>query len=438
MDRKEFLSSEYGIDCSGTVLVTEKLQALIDDAAAAGGRAVLKRGTYLTGALFLKSGLEFTMEEGCILKGTTDESQYPLIETRVAGIEMKWPAAVLNCNHQRGVSVTGKGVINGQGPYWWEKYWGKDRKGGMRGEYDAKGLRWAADYDCTRVRNVVIFDSSEVLLKDFTSEQSGFWNVHICYCSHVHVDGIRIAGNAGSPSTDGIDIDSSSHVLVENCETSCDDDSICIKSGRDADGLRTARPSHHITIRNCRIHAGFGVTLGSELSGGIEDVIIRDLQYEGTDCGFRIKSSRPRRGYIKNILVENLQMKNVKYPFHICLDWNPAYCTCELPDGYEGEVPESWRKLLEPVPEDEPLTHVSNITVRNVRAENDAGYSGISRAFDIEGYREQPIESVKLSDIHMSVREFGRISYVKELQMDHVTIEVAGDRDTANDTYDNR
>lgn len=437
--RPVFKTSDRNIDHTGQTLVTGELQQLIDDTAAAGGILLLEKGIYQTASLFLKSNMEFCFEDGAVLLATTDESQYLIEKTRVAGIEMDWYLGVLNCNHQTDVVVSGNGIIDGQGEYWWDKYWGSDTNGGMRKEYDAKGLRWACDYDCMRVRNVVVMESTGITLKDFTSTRSGFWNIHICYSSQIHVDGIKItACGAHSPSTDGIDIDSCDHVLVENCVTSCNDDSICIKSGRDADGIRVNRPCHDITIQNCEILAGFGVTIGSEVSGGVYGITLKNLSYRGTDCGFRIKSSIARRGYIKDIVVDGLKMVNVKYPIHLFLNWNPAYSYCNLPEGYKGDIPSSWERLLEPIPDEIPYTQVSDIQISNVEAYNEEGYEGISRAFQIEGFGQEPIRRVSLKDITISSKEFGIINYVEDIHFDHVSVSISEALDEANNEYDNQ
>ena len=439
MMRPMIKTSDYVIDRTGETLVTKELQNLIDRAARENGVLLLEKGTYLTASLFLKSHMEFRFEEGAVLLGTTDESQYPVIPTRVAGIEMDWYPGILNCNQQTDVTISGQGTIDGQGEYWWRKYWGDDLKSGMRKDYDARGLRWACDYDCMRVRNVVVMESENITLKDFASTRSGFWNVHICYSSQIHVDGIRITScGLHSPSTDGIDIDSCHHVLVENCVTSCNDDSICIKSGRDADGLRVNRPCHDITVQNCEILAGFGVTIGSEVSGGVHDIILRNIRYKGTDCGFRIKSSIARRGYIKDVLVENLEMINVKYPFHLFLNWNPAYSYCELPEGYEGRISDSWKKLLEQIPDTIPKTEVSNLTIRNVKAYNEPDYDGISRAFHMEGFEDMPMKQITFQNVSLECKEFGVINYVQGMQWQKVNVSVSQARDEKNDDYDNR
>ncbi len=433
-----FKTSDIKIDNTGESIVTKELQYLIDEAAKVNGKVILKSGKYQTAALFLKSNIEFCIEENAILLGTTNEDLYYDVKTRVAGIEMDWYPGILNCDNAENVIISGKGIINGNGPYWWNKYWGEDQKSGMRQIYDAKGLRFACDYDCKRVRNVVISNSKNIELKDFTSTDSGFWNVHVLYSKDVVIDGIKIDSHGvHSPSTDGIDIDSSSNVIIKNCITNCNDDSICIKSGRDYDGIRVNRPCHDIIVENCTILAGFGVTIGSEVSGGVYNVILRNLKYKGTDCGFRIKSSFPRKGYIKDVLIENLEMINVKYPFHMYLNWNPNYSICTLPNDYKGIIPTHWKTLIAST-EGYENTKVENITIRNVKAFNEDNYAGISRAFNIEGYEDVPIENIILEDVMLSCKEYGIINYVKNIQFNNVSVSVSSSRDEKNDDYDNR
>ena len=311
------------IQADGKTIVTESLQKIIDKAHDDNATLVITKGKYLTASIFIRSNMNVIFEDGAELIGTTDEKEYLIIDTRIAGIEMKAYPGILNVNDAENVVISGRGTISGQGRYWWDKYWGEDEKSGYRGEYDAKGLRWAADYDCRRLRNIVVMNSRNITIKDLISSEPGFWNLHVLYSEHVVIDNVFInAGDPHGPSTDGIDIDSSSDVIVRNCTTNTNDDSICIKSGRDADGYRIGRPCHHVTVENCHILSGFGVTIGSEISGGIHDIVLRGLTFENTDCGFRIKSSHPRRGYIRNVIATDLKMINVRYPVHICLDWN--------------------------------------------------------------------------------------------------------------------
>lgn len=421
--RKEFSVKDYGAIGNGKNLDTRAIQDAIDAASREGGKVVLSEGTYLSGSLFLKSNMEFYLDKGAVLLGAQEEEQYPVVPSRVAGVEMEWPAGLLNIMNAKDVVVSGPGTIDGQGEYWWHKYWGHDRRGGMRKNYEAEGLRWAVDYDCTRPRNVIVIYSENITLRDFNCLRSGFWNIHLCYSSHVHVDSVSIGENAG-PSTDGIDIDSCNQVLIERCTIACNDDSICVKSGRDADGLRVNRVCENVEIRNCRLLVGAGITLGSETSGGIRNVLIKDNFYEGTDNGFRIKSARTRGGVIENITVENLEMVDVRHVFSFLLDWNPSYSYCNLPEDYKGEVSERWQKLVEHVPIEKGIPLVKNINIRNVRASLSEDYQGNSKAFEVEAFEGFPMEHITFENICITAREFGNIKSIKNWSFQNLEISI--------------
>lgn len=388
-------------------------------------QVIVPCGTYLVGSLFLKSYVELHLEKGSVLLGTTDEASYPMMKTRVAGIEMEWPVGIVNVNDAVHAAVTGAGTINGQGPYWWNKYWGPDTKGGMRAEYEQKGLRWCVDYDCRRVRNLIVMNSRHVNLAGFESVRSGFWNIHLCYSEDIHVERLHIYDNDG-PSTDGIDIDSCSHVWVEKCIIACNDDSICVKSGRDADGLRVNRICEDVLIENCEIQTGAGVTIGSETSGGARRIVIRDLSYKNTRYGFRMKSAANRGGLIEEVFVGNLEMVNVMYPIHMCLNWNPAYSYSELPKDYEGQIPSHWNILTEKVDREIGLPKVRNITVKNINSYNEAGYKGISRAIEMEAFSEKPMSNIAFVNVRIKAAEFGRIQGVENLLFQNVQISAKG------------
>lgn len=430
--RKTILISEYNAPADGKTYATEQIQQAVNAAGKCNGKAVLPKGKYLVGSIFLPSNIEFHLEPGAELIGTTEESKYKVIPSRVAGVEMEWPAGVLNVIGQKDVQITGEGTINGQGPFWWNKYWGTDRKGGMRKGYTEKGLRWAVDYDCTRPRNIIVMDSENIELSDLISVQSGFWNVHICYSKHVHITGLKMGENNG-PSTDGIDIDSCKDVLVERCEISCNDDSICIKSGRDADGLRVNRICEDILIRDCRLLAGSGITLGSETSGGMRNIRVENIEYNGTAAGFRIKSARTRGGVIENVSVKHLRMKNVANPFSFQLNWNPSYSYCEIPDDYKGEIPERWKILSQKVPEEKGIPLVRNLIIQDVVAVlaegyNGESYEGSSLAFDIDAYEAKPMEDITFEDVSITAKRFGNISGVKDLKWKNVQVTIQGNK----------
>jgi polygalacturonase len=233
--KKIFNVSAYGAKNDGSTLNTKAIQDAIDTCAMKrGGVVAFDTGSYVTGSIFIKKGVTLLIGKNTQILGSQDIADYPEIDTRIAGVEMKWPAALINVLSQDKVAITGEGIIHARGKPFWNKYWE------MRRDYEKRGLRWIVDYDCKRPRTLLISGSSNVTVKGITLKQAGFWTVQILYSDHVTVNKITILNNVdgSGPSTDGIDIDSSSWILVENCDIDCNDDDFCLKAGRDADGLR--------------------------------------------------------------------------------------------------------------------------------------------------------------------------------------------------------
>ena len=131
----------------------------------------------------MKNNVDLRVGEGVTLLGSQDDGDYPRAPTRVAGIEMTWPSALINVNDAKNVKISGGGTIDGRGKKWWDKYWA------LRREYEPKGLRWASDYDAERVRLMVISRSSDVTVENVSLKRSGFWTVQVLYSDHVTIDG---------------------------------------------------------------------------------------------------------------------------------------------------------------------------------------------------------------------------------------------------------
>jgi hypothetical protein len=330
-------------------------------------------------------------------------------------------------------------VINGHGDHWWDKYWGPDERGGMLKEYDAKGLRWAVDYDCQRPRVILVYDSSDIVLEKLTLKRSPFWTVHVCYSQRVTIDGIVIRENLG-PSSDGIDIDSSSEVMVRNCDVDCNDDAICLKAGRDADGLRVNRPTENVVIRDCIVHAGHGLfTIGSETAGGIRNIEVFNLKARGTWIGFSFKSARTRGGLVENISIHDIDMIDVPRPFRFTLNWMPTYSYPQLPPGWKGELPAHWKALTAPViPPERGIPEFRNITFANVAVQMGprlataaAPSSSVmmhtpdplaSKAFDIEADPQKPMRGLRWENIRIEAASAGLISHARDWTMRNVVV----------------
>jgi glycosyl hydrolase family 28 len=405
----------------GVTNSTKAIQNAIDDCAKAGGGVVtFKPGDYVTGALFLKSNVHLRIDSGVTLLGSQDDADYPSIWTRVAGIEMKWPAALINVNEQHNVRLSGGGTIDGRGQKWWEKYWA------LRREYEPRGLRWASDYDAERVRLMVVWKSSDVTVENLNLKRSGFWTVQVVYSDHVTVDGIKITDNHG-PSTDGVDIDSSSYVLVQNCDIDNNDDDICLKAGRDFDGLRVNRPTEYVVIRNNITRRGSGIlSFGSETSGGIRKVVAYQNRGIGTSEGIRFKSAKTRGGFVEDILIRDVKMENVPLPFTFTLNWNPSYSYATIPKD-TGNVPPHWIALSTPVtPPERGYCEFRNITIENVEIVN------ATRIFSASGLPEKPIINVNFVNITAQGLDAGVIQYARNWTMRNVKLQTKSEIKISN------
>lgn len=408
-----YLVNDFGAKNNGLILATEAIQEAIDRCAAdGGGRVAFKPGVYLTGAVYLKSNVNFHISEDVELRGVIGLEEYPDIYTRVAGIMMNWPSAIINVLDQENVAISGKGTVHAQGRYHWERYWK------LRTEYTPKGLRWASDYDCKRVRTILVSDSKHVTVKDMTLKQAGFWTVHVLFSSNVTVDGLIINNNIDGhgPSTDGIDIDSSSRILVENCVIDCNDDNVCLKAGRDADGLRVNRPTEFVVIRNCISYRGGGlVTFGSETSGGIRNVLVDNLEAYGTSIAIRFKSALSRGGELSDIYISNIKMEDVRIPMEVTLNWNPSYSYASIEKELDY-LPEHWVTLLEPVDLKEGIPVFHDITLSNIIA------TGAATAMNVSGIEESYLENFSFENIQIECKKAGHVSYTKDWIFKNVNI----------------
>ena len=414
---KVYAVKTYGAINDGRTIATAAIQQAINACSAAGGGVVdFEPGTYLTGALFVKSGVDLRIDTGVTLLGVPDETAYPRLATRVAGIEMAWPAALINVNNQQNVKISGAGTIDGNGGLWWDKY-----RTMRHQDYEPRGLRWAVDYDCERVRLLVVWKSSDITVTGLRLRRAGFWTVQICYSDRVTVDGINIRDNGG-PSTDGVDIDSSSHVLVQHCDIDNNDDCICLKSGRDADGLRVNRPAEYVVIRHNTTRRGGGiVSFGSETSGGIRHVVAYDNTGLGTSEGIRFKSARTRGGYIEDILVRDIKMENVPLPFTFTLNWNPGYSYVTWPEDPGKlppnlkEIPAHWKVMAVPVePPERGLADFHDITIAHIEV------MGARRILSAGGLPGKLIGRVHWEDITARGRQAGTIEYARDWTMKNV------------------
>lgn len=417
---KLFCVNNYGLISDTITNTAPIIQKAIDDCASKGGGIVyFKPGVYVSGSIFIKSNVHLRIDKGVTILGSQQFSDYPDIDTRVAGIEMKWPAALINFLQVKNASISGEGIVNARGKFCWDKYWQ------MRKEYDEKGLRWIVDYDVKRVRTVLVQRSSDITVKGLTYKNAGFWTIQLLYSDHVTVKGVVIKNNedGSGPSTDGVDVDSSSWVLIENCDIDCNDDNFCLKAGRDWDGLRVNRPTEYVVIRKCIARRGAGlVTLGSETSGGIRHIYATDLYAKNTDNGLRIKSARTRGGVIENIYFRNSVLDSVRNLFQFNLNWYPAYSYSELPKGYTiDSVPPHWKAILQKVvPAEKGIPKARNFFISGIKATNG------KNVFVAAGLKQSDLNNFQFDNCIISAEAIGAMEHCTNWMFNNCKIAVSG------------
>jgi polygalacturonase len=297
----QFVITDHGAIGDGETLNTEAIQKTIDEAAKSGGGVVvIPEGRFLTGAIFFKPNTHLHVSESAILFGSDDISNFPKMPSRMEGQSIDYFPAVVNAYNVDGFTITGKGTIDGNGLNYWKAFW----------------QRRAENPDCTnlevsRPRLVFIQHSNDVQLQDVKLHNSGFWTTHLYKCNRVKALDLHIYSPAKpikAPSTDAIDIDACSDVLVNGCYMEVNDDAVALKGGKGptADEDPDNGPNKNIIIQNCEF--GFchsAVTCGSE-SIHNRNIIVRDCTVDGPSRVLWLKNRPDTPQLYEYILVENV------------------------------------------------------------------------------------------------------------------------------------
>lgn len=336
MIRKCFLVAAFLMVIAGAFADDRALlQGRIDSCSAAGGgKVIVEIGEYrLAGALEMKSGVELHLKSGAVLLFSGEPDDFlPVVLSRWEGTELYNRSSMVHADGQENFSITGEpgSVIDANGGRM--ARWGmpaEDFEENVHGTHgdtpekaDVERLRGYGDALTPVAERVFGKDSKlrpcamefrecrNIVLDGFTLKNSPFWCIHPLYCEDVTVRNVTI--DSHFPNNDGCDPESSKRVLIENCTFMTGDDAIAIKSGRDADGRRIGRPSEDITIRNCKFYSKCnGLCIGSEMSGGVRNVTMTNIEIGDVKNALLFKSNLDRGGYIENVRIDSVTIGNV-------------------------------------------------------------------------------------------------------------------------------
>lgn len=314
--------TDFGAVGDGVTDSTAAIRAAIDQChRAGGGRVLVPPGEFATGAVHLLSNIDLHVAAGATLLFSRDPAAYlPAVYTRYEGVELWNYSPFIYAYGQRNVAITGRGVIDGRADFehWWD--W---TSGPPPNESPDKALlnRMAADGvpvaervfgsgHFLRPNLVQLYSCENVLIEDVTVRDSPMWNIHPVLCRNVTIRSIVVDSPHG-PNNDGIDPESCTDVVIEDCRINTGDDCIAFKAGKDADGRRVNAPCQNAVVRNCEMADGNGgVTIGSETTGGVRNVFVRDCRMSSPRLGraIRIKSNPQRGGRIENIYVHRVEV----------------------------------------------------------------------------------------------------------------------------------
>jgi polygalacturonase len=380
---------DHGAKADGITKDTAAIQACIDAVAVKGnkkladkdyGQVVLSGGTFLSGPISLKRGVDLRIEKNATLLASPDRGDFP--QWRFAGKDTVQPfVSAVNTEY---ILITGEGTIDGNGKIWWDY---------VRGVRDSGVL----GTDHPRPMGVLFDHTKHVRMEGVTVQNSGFWQIVPYYADDVVFRGIRITAPR-SPNTDAIDPFSSSNIVIDHVFSSVGDDNVAIKSGA-INSPGPDAPSRNITITDCTFENGHGLSIGSEIAGGVQNVHAERIHFKGTDQGIRIKSARDRGNDVSNISFKDITMEDVKTAILIT-----EYYPHPAP---QGEV------ASEPVTRLTPKFH--NFMIENVTAKNSgsAGY--------IVGLPESPVLDLTMKNVHLEAKTGLSIAYAT-VTLDDVTV----------------
>ncbi|HEY3381110.1 MAG TPA: glycoside hydrolase family 28 protein [Vicinamibacterales bacterium] len=310
------------LDCTGAIR-----EAIAACQAAGGGRVVVPAGTFLTGAIHLKSGVNLHVTEKAVLRFSRDPKQYlPLVFTRWEGVELMNYSAFIYAFEQQNIAVTGTGTLDGQAgeQYWWP-WKGRSKTPGAVTQDRARAKliemgekrtpvaeRVFGEGSCLRPNFIQPYRCTNVLIESVKVRNSPMWEIHPVLCTNVIVRNVDILSHG--PNNDGCDPESCKDVLIEGCTFDTGDDCIAIKSGRNEDGRRLNVPAENIIVRDCTMKDGHGgVVIGSEISGGARYIFAERCRMDSPqlDRALRIKSNSVRGGTIEHVYMRDVTVGQV-------------------------------------------------------------------------------------------------------------------------------
>lgn len=306
----KYIITDYGVAIDSTVVQTDRIQSVIDRAAnEGGGVVVVPQGVFLSGALFFKPNTHLYLEEGAVVRGSDDISNFPVVMTRIEGQTVKYFPALINADKVDGFTVSGKGTLDGNGLRYWKAFW-------LRRAWNPK----CTNMDEMRPRILYVSNSNNVQISDVRMINSPFWTSHYYKCDDLRIVNVTFLAPkepVKAPSSDAIDIDVCTNVLVKGCYMSVNDDAIALKGGKGplADKDENNGANKNVIIEDCNFGFCHSVlTCGSE-SIHNRNIILRCCKVDGATRLLHLKMRPDTPQNYEYISLENITGNVVNFLF---------------------------------------------------------------------------------------------------------------------------
>ena len=425
---KDFNITDFGAVGDGITLNTEAINKAVKTCSeSGGGRVVIPAGMWLTGPIRLMNNVNLFVDNGAHVQFSQDKNLYPLIESDWEGTKQWRCESPVNGRNLKNIAITGKGIFDGGGDVWrqvkkdklTESAWEKLVASG--GIVDAKGITWwpseaamegfahikqfqdpsfrMSKEDAEKIKDyfrpvlVSLIGCKNVMLDGPTFQNSPAWNLHPLECEGLIVRNIVVRNPWYSQNGDGIDIEACDRSVLYNSSFDVGDDAVCIKSGRDEYGRERGKATQNLIMKNVVVyHAHGGFTIGSEMSGGANNIKVTGCNFIGTDVGLRFKTNRQRGGIVENIFIDNVFMKDIPTR---AISFNMFYGGMGPAEAFNENSDE---KSAEAVPINEGTPTFRKIYMNEIFCD------GAEDAVILQGLPERAIKDIYLSNSVMKTK----------------------------------
>ena len=436
----------YGAVADGYTLNSKAINKAIEVCAKqGGGTVVIPAGSFVTGPIIMKSNINLHLQKGALVIFSSDFNQYPLVTSSFEGVDAARCQSPVVAENLENIAITGEGIMNGNGFYWrplkkekvtesqWKehirnyggvvsadkKMWYNSPKalkgaltsniGKLEGGKSLKDFEDVKDF--LRPNMIRISNCKNILIEGVTFENSPAWTTHVMTSEHITIKNLTVKNPWYGTNTDALDLESCKNALVEDCHFDTGDDGITIKSGRDAEGRKRGLATKDVIINNCVVyHSHGGFVVGSEMSGGVNNMFVSNCTFIGSDIGLRFKTARGRGGMVENIYVNNINMMAIPAEA-ILFD---MYYMAKDPVVLVGEKREPPKVETKPVDESTPQFqhfYFTNITC-----------NGAAKGIFVRGLPEMHIKDIVIENAVLQADEGIDIQEASGITLNNITM----------------